>query len=326
MEYPTITRALPPLPFSRQQVAPHLVFAVIPTPSSHQSDVEELQVVKGKIKRLGGFLTDSEKWDDKTTHVICLSKDKRVKDDERMKAAVSAGLWVVTKEYVHHSFHNHHWLSNLKDFAWSPLIKGRRKEVFNNNVKGALFWRTKAVLLMKEEATREAYKRIIHAGKGSTVPRFKRLEDLKNNPPLYKEVTHVILGPGRLPPKFLTSLKCYLASLEDKIECLDVLQLDKYIYGDDLAGCIGAPSSSSLARFHGIPGNRGGWPHSKSPAMGTPIVTLDEEVEDEGVLLEKEVVSILEEDDDEVLFEKEVLRPIPSRRSREETDIVINLD
>ena len=82
---------------------------------------------------------------------------------------------------------------------------------------------------MEEETMKEAYKRIIKAGLGIISTEYRSLENLKTDPPFFRQVSHVILDPGRgQSSESILPLKLLMAPLEIDIEFLDTHQLIHY--------------------------------------------------------------------------------------------------
>ena len=216
--------------------------AIIPPTSRYPNYTAAIDSIKTKVLSLKGKLLETIEWDPRTNLVVCLSGERTVWESERLKAAIAAGIWVTTSSYVKRSSELGYWISDPKDYAWTSLITQRRQEVYKNNVKGCLFWKTKALLLTKEEATRESYTRIIKAGQGTVSTEYQSLEALQANPPDYRQITHVILDPANDQSSQSTlPLKLLLASLGIDIKFLDTHQLDDYIMRPNRKSLPGAP-------------------------------------------------------------------------------------
>ena len=154
---------------------------------------EKRKIIEG-IKFLGGIIRETDKWHDDITHVVAFSLADMERMTEKIMSALAAGRWVVTPRYVKKSLQKGEWLSPL-NYAWNSRAVERRKAWrIDGPVKGTLFWKMKAVFLMKDEQTEDFCVRLVKAGGGKVVSHYDSMRSLIDHlPSLYREVTHVFL-------------------------------------------------------------------------------------------------------------------------------------
>ena len=127
---------------------------------------EKNKVIEGIIA-LGGTILGGDKWSDDITHIVTFCLDDMERMTEKVMCALAAGsTWIVTPKYVKKSRKAGEWLSPLT-YAWNTRAIQRRKEyAVQGPVKGQLFWKMKAVFLMKDEETEDFCGRLVSAGGG----------------------------------------------------------------------------------------------------------------------------------------------------------------
>ena len=153
---------------------------------------EERKKIIAGITALGGTILGGDKWDEDITHVVtfCLADMERM--TEKIMCALAAGKWIVTPKYVKRSLQAGEWLSPLK-YAWNPRAVERRKNyLIQGPVCGTLFWKMKAVFLMKDEKTEDFCGRLVSAGGGKVTSYYSSIDSMiKHHSSLYRMVTHV---------------------------------------------------------------------------------------------------------------------------------------
>ena len=202
----------------------------VPSPPRYPAPamVADRKGVLARIRELGGGFLDTDQWEPSITHVVIFLSHGKDCNGEKVMAAIAAGRWVVTKRYVEKSHKAGRWLNPGPYSHNRDQVLRLRKAMSKEGPKGGLFWRMKAVFVMRDERKNGVYSRIVRAGGGTVVSRWRSLEELSEQPPALREVTHVFLDPW---PEDSSPLAFMSLARSSQSQGLELLMMDyKYLF------------------------------------------------------------------------------------------------